>query len=47
MNIKYLKEKHQKGQRVECIDMQDAQNVSTGMRGTIQFVDDMATIHVA
>ncbi|MEA4875655.1 DUF4314 domain-containing protein [Anaerorhabdus sp.] len=47
MNIKYLKEKYQKGQRVECIDMQDAQAVPSGTQGTIQFVDDMGTIHVA
>ncbi|MEG0528176.1 MAG: DUF4314 domain-containing protein, partial [Longicatena sp.] len=47
MNIKHLKEKYQKGQRVECIDMQDAQAVLSGTQGTIQFVDDMGTIHVA
>lgn len=47
MNIKYLKEKYQKRQRVECIDMQDAQAVPSGTQGTIQFVDDMGTIHVA
>lgn len=47
MNIKYLKEKYQKGQRIECIDMQDAQAVPSGTQGTIQFVDDMGTIHVA
>lgn len=47
MNIKYLKEKYQKGQRVECIDMQDAQAVPSGTQGTIQFVDDMGTIHVS
>lgn len=47
MNIKYLKEKYQKGQRVECIDMQDAQAVPSGTQGTIKFIDDMGTIHVA
>lgn len=47
MNIKQLKQQYQKGMRVECIDMQDAQAVPTGTQGTIQFVDDMGTIHVS
>lgn len=45
---KRLREQYPKGTRVECISMSDPFSpVPSGTRGTVQFVDDMATVHVA
>lgn len=35
-----------KGMRVEMIAMDDPQPIERGTRGTIEYVDDMGTIHV-
>ena len=35
-----------KGTRVELIHMDDEQAVPSGTRGTVEFVDDMGTIHM-
>lgn len=45
---KRLREQYPKGTRVECLSMDDSHSpVPPGTRGTVQFVDDMATVHVA
>lgn len=46
MKLKQLKEKYTKGMRVECIAMSDTQAVPPHTQGTVQFVDDMGTIHI-
>ena len=35
-----------KGTRVELIHMDDEQAVPSGTKGTVEFVDDMGTIHM-
>lgn len=43
-----LRATYPKGTRVECISMSDPFSpVPSGTRGTVQFVDNMATLHVA
>ena len=45
---KRLREQYPKGTRVECLSMDDKYSpVPSGTRGTVQFVDDQATIHCA
>lgn len=44
---KELEELYPKGTRVECIKMEDTQAVPSGTQGTVEFIDDMGTIHVA
>lgn len=46
MNINRIKSMYPSGTRVECIEMKDAQAVPTGTLGTVNFVDDMGTVHV-
>ena len=43
-----LRTTYPKGTRVECISMSDPFSpIPSGTRGTVQFVDDMATLHIA
>lgn len=35
-----------KGTRIELIHMDDEQAVPSGTKGTVEFVDDMGTIHM-
>ncbi len=44
--IKVYKEMYQKGMRVKLLYMNDPYSVPNGTEGTINFVDDMGTIHV-
>lgn len=43
---KRYKEQYPKGTRLELISMEDPQAVSPGTRGTVQFVDDIGSIHM-
>lgn len=43
---KRYKEQHPNGTRLELISMEDPQAVSPGTRGTVQFVDDIGSIHM-
>lgn len=44
--VKLYKAAYPKGMRVEMVEMDDPQPIERGTRGTIEFVDDMGTIHV-
>lgn len=44
--IKCLEKKFPNGTRVELEEMEDEQAPPLGTRGTVSFVDDMATIHI-
>ncbi len=44
--IKYIRDKYKQGTKIELIKMYDFQAVPTGTKGTIDFVDDMGTIHM-
>lgn len=44
--VKMYKVAYPKGMRVEMGAMDDPQPIERGTRGTIEFVDDMGTIHV-
>ena len=44
--VKMYKAAYPKGMRVEMVAMDDPQPIERGTRGTIEFVDDMGTIHV-
>lgn len=44
--VKVYKELYPKGTRVELIHMDDEQAVPSGTKGTVEFVDDMGTIHM-
>lgn len=41
-----LKEQYPKGCRVELVYMDDVQAPPIGIKGTVNFVDDIGTIHV-
>lgn len=43
---KRYKEQYPKGTRLELISMEDLQAVPPGTRGTVQFVDDIGSIHM-
>lgn len=45
--IKYYKEKYPVGSKVILKKMDDLQAPPIGTRGTVIFVDDIATVHVA
>lgn len=47
MKIQRLKDQYPEGTRIEVIHMEDTQAVKKGSLGTVQFVDDMGTIHVS
>ena len=44
--VKMYKEMYPKGTRIELINMEDAQAVPSGTKGTVVCVDDMGTIHM-
>ena len=44
--IKMYKEAYPAGTRLELINMEDAQAVPSGTKGTVVCVDDMGTIHM-
>ena len=44
--VKVYKELYPRGTRVELIHMDDEQAVPSGTKGTVEFVDDMGTIHM-
>lgn len=46
MNINRIKSLYPTGTRLKCVEMNDTQAVPTGTLGTVEFVDDMGTIHV-
>lgn len=46
-HIATLKKFYPVGTRVKCIFMADAHGVPSGTKGTVRFVDDAGTIHVA
>lgn len=46
MNIDAIKAKYTEGTRIELIHMYDVQAVPSGTKGTVEFVDDMGTIHM-
>ncbi len=46
MNVQRTKKLYQEGMRIKCIDMKDNQAIEPGTLGTVNFVDDMGTIHV-
>lgn len=43
---KQYKEQYPNGTRLELISMEDPQAVPPGTRGTVQFVDDIGSIHM-
>ena len=43
---KRYKEQYPNGTRLELISMEDPQAVPPGTRGTVQFVDDVGSIHM-
>lgn len=45
--VKKLMEEYPKGTRVQLIKMDDIQAPPIGTKGTVKFVDDIGTIHVA
>ena len=45
--VKYYKEKYPVGAKVELVKMDDRHAPPSGTKGTVMFVDDMATVHVA
>ncbi len=45
--VKRIKEKYPKGTRVRLVHMNDRQAPPIGTIGTVMYVDDVATIHVA
>lgn len=42
-----IREKYKKGVKVELIQMDDPQAPPIGTKGTVEFVDDIGTIHIA
>lgn len=44
--IKAIKEQYPKGSRVILIKMDDPQAPAKGTEGTVEFVDDIGTVHV-
>lgn len=45
--VEYLRGIYPVGSRVECVQMDDPWNpIQSGMRGTVDIVDDAGTIHV-
>jgi hypothetical protein len=44
--VKMYKEKYPIGTRLEIINMEDAQAVPSGTKGSVVCVDDMGTIHM-
>jgi hypothetical protein len=46
MNVNAIKEKYVEGMRIELIHMYDVKAVPSGTKGTVEFVDDMGTIHM-
>lgn len=44
--VKRYKEGYPSGTRVECLGMNDPDAITSGTRGTVQFVDDAGQIHV-
>lgn len=43
---KIYKERYPKGARIELLSMNDSQAVPPGTRGTVNYVDDLGTIHM-
>jgi hypothetical protein len=35
-----------KGKRIKCLEMKDVDPIVSGSLGTVEYVDDMGTIHV-
>ena len=44
--VRYLREKYPKGTRIVLVRMEDENAPPIGTKGTVVWVDDMATIHV-
>jgi len=44
--IEYMKEKYQKGMKVELISMNGEEQMTKGLNGTVSMVDDIGQIHV-
>lgn len=43
---KMYKERYPKGTRIELLSMNDSQAVPPGTRGTVDYVDDLGSIHM-
>lgn len=43
---KIYKERYPKGTRIELLSMNDSQAVPSGTRGTVDYVDDLGSIHM-
>ncbi|MCM1285701.1 MAG: DUF4314 domain-containing protein [Acetobacter sp.] len=43
---KIYKERYPKGTRIELLSMNDSQAVPPGTRGTVDYVDDLGSIHM-
>ena len=46
MGVNEIKEMYPKGTRIKLICMVDIQSIPSGTKGTVEFVDDMGTIHM-
>ena len=45
--VKRIKDKYPEGTKVRLVRMEDRQAPPTGTIGTVMYVDDVATVHVA
>lgn len=45
-DIEQIKKKYTKGTKIELIKMNDTQAPPTGTKGTVDYVDDIGTIHM-
>jgi hypothetical protein len=45
--VEELRKRYPKGTRIKLIHMDDVQTPPSGCMGTVRFVDDIGTIHVA
>lgn len=45
-DIEQIKKKYPKGTKIELIRMNDTQAPPTGTKGTVDYIDDIGTIHM-
>ena len=46
MEVAEMKKKYPKGTRIELIEMKGNFSVEKGTRGTVDFIDDIGTVHI-